>query len=248
MLNNPEMAGRAFFYLRDPAYAQARGSDCLPESAEAAVQQTNLKAAIRKACAAHPIPLRENYPDPRRLAELMVEDLQAAIEDDYPKEAIPDALTREAREHEAFAEIRRRTYIGRPDYFERLDRHAMDDGGPLVLLGDSGGGKSALLANWAARWREQHPQDLIIQHYIGSTPDSADHWRLMRRVIEEIKRWTDDPEEVPHSHDDLLKTPSRSGWPRFGARRSRPTDAASSSWTPSINWRTRIERDSSVGY
>ncbi|MDF0649890.1 MAG: tetratricopeptide repeat protein [Nitrospira sp.] len=136
----------------------------------------------------------------------MVEDPQAAIEADYPKEAIPDALTREAREHEAFVEIRRRTYIGRPDYFERLGRHARGDGGPLVLLGDSGGGKSALLSNWLVHWREQHPKDLIIQHYIGSTPDSADHWRLMRRLIEEIKRWTDDPEEVPHSHDDLLKT------------------------------------------
>lgn len=57
VLNSPEMAGRAFFYLRDPAYAQARGSDSLPESAEAAIQQANLKAAIRKACAAHQIPL-----------------------------------------------------------------------------------------------------------------------------------------------------------------------------------------------
>ncbi|MDF0673940.1 MAG: DUF4062 domain-containing protein [Nitrospira sp.] len=206
VLNNPDMAGRAFFYFREPAYARERGSDCLPESAEAAAQQANLKAAIRKACAAHQIPLRENYPDPRRLGELMVEDLQAVIEADYPKEATPDALTREAREHEAFAEIRRRTYIGRPDYFETLDRHARGDSGPLVLLGDSGGGKSALLANWVGRWREQHPQDLIIQHYIGSTPDSADHWRLMRRLIEEIKRWTDDPEEVSHSHVDLLKT------------------------------------------
>jgi tetratricopeptide (TPR) repeat protein len=87
-----------------------------------------------------------------------------------------------------------------------LDQHAAGDGGPLVLLGESGSGKSALLANWMEHWRTTHPQDLIIEHYIGGTADSADHWRLMRRLIEEIKRWTGDPEDVPHAHDDLLKT------------------------------------------
>ena len=86
-----------------------------------------------------------------------------------------------------------------------LDRHAAGDGGPLVLLGESGSGKSALLTNWAERWRLAHPTDFIFQHYIGGTPDSADHWRLMNRLIAEIKRWVDDPEELPKSHDDILR-------------------------------------------
>jgi Cdc6-like AAA superfamily ATPase len=114
-------------------------------------------------------------------------------------------LTREARDHEAFAEIRRRTYIGRPDYFARLDRHAAGNGGPLVLVGDSGSGKSALVANWLQHWRGQHPNDFLFQHYIGGTSDSADHWRLMARLVAEIKRWTNDPEDVPRTHDDLLR-------------------------------------------
>ncbi|MEI8189289.1 MAG: DUF4062 domain-containing protein, partial [candidate division NC10 bacterium] len=206
VLNNPEMAGRAFFYLRDPAYAQARRADFVPEDAAAAEKQAALKMLVRQTCAATHIPLREDYPDPRQLAALVLADLTAAIDAQFPKESIPDPLTREARDHEAFAETRRRTYIGRPDYFEALDRHAAGDGGPLVLLGDSGGGKSALLANWIAHWRQGHPQDIIVQHYIGGTPDSADHWRLMARLIAEIKRWSGDPEELPGAHDDLLKT------------------------------------------
>ncbi|TRZ54054.1 ATP-binding protein, partial [bacterium] len=123
----------------------------------------------------------------------------------FPIISIPDPLLREANDHEAFAEIRRRTYIGRPDYFEALDRHASGDGGPLVLLGDSGSGKSALLANWLVHWRRDHPKDFIFQHYIGSTADSADHWRLMTRLVAEIKRWSTDPEDLPKSHDDLLR-------------------------------------------
>jgi nephrocystin-3 len=206
VLNSPEMASRALFYLRDPAYAQARGADYLPEDTEAATRQALLKSTIRTACASRGIPLRDHYSDPAQLAKLVLEDLQEAIDAGYPKEALPDPLTQEARDHEAFAEVRRRTYIGRPDYFDALDRHAMENDGPLVLLGGSGSGKSTLLANWIERWRVNYPEDYLIQHYIGSTPDSADHWRLMRRLISEIKRWTGDPEEVPHTHDELLKT------------------------------------------
>ena len=43
---------------------------------------------------------------------------------------------RDAQDHEAFAETRRRTYIGRPEYFEALDQFAVADGSPLALLGD----------------------------------------------------------------------------------------------------------------
>jgi nephrocystin-3 len=205
VLNNPEMAGRSFFCFRDPAYAQARGADFLSENAGAAAKQDALKEIIRRAPAEKRIPLHEAYPDPHALAALVLEDIQAAIESQFPIVDIPDPLTREARDHEAFAEIRRRTYIGRPDYFARLDRHAAGNGGPLVLVGDSGSGKSALVANWIERWRLQHPDDFLFQHYIGGTPDSADHWRLMARLIAEIKRWTGDPEEIPRTHDDLLR-------------------------------------------
>ncbi len=205
VLNNPDMAGRSFFYFRDPAYAQGRGPDFLSETPADADKQAALKTLIRTTCAAKHIALRENYPDSRRLAAMVLEDLKAAINGRFPEEEVPDALTREAQSHEAFAEIRRRTYIGRPEYFEALDRSAACEGGPLVLLGESGSGKSALLANWLAHWRKNHSTDFIVQHYIGGTADSADHWRLMTRVMAEIKRWSGDSEALPTKHDDILK-------------------------------------------
>jgi tetratricopeptide (TPR) repeat protein len=205
VLNNPDMAGRAFFYFRDPAYAQGRGGDFHSETPDDAGKQTALKTLIRTACEAKRIPLRENYPDPRQLAAMVLADLTIVIKAQYPIEAVPDDLTREAQDHEAFAEIRRRTYIGRAEYFEALDRHAAGEGGPLLLLGESGSGKSALLANWLPRWRKEHPKDFIFQHYIGGTADSADHWRVMTRLMAEIKRWSDDPEPLPTKHEDILK-------------------------------------------
>ncbi len=205
VLNNPEMADRAFFYFRDPAYAPGRGPDFRSETDADSAKQTALKTLIRSTCTAKKIPLREDYPEPGRLAAMVLADLTAAIEEQFPKDELTDDLTREEQGHETFAEIRRRTYIGRTDYFDTLDRHAAGEGGPLLLLGDSGSGKSALLANWLEHWRQQHPQDFSLQHYIGGTADSADHWRLMTRLMATIKRWTRDPEILPTTHDDILK-------------------------------------------
>ena len=205
VLNNPEMAGRAFFYFRDPAYTKNKSGDFLSESPSDATKQDELKGLIRRTCAEKNIPLYETYPDPDSLAKLVLEQLKDAITIQFPAEEIPDIETREARDHEAFAEVRRRTYIGRPEYIETVNRHVSGIGEPLVLLGDSGSGKSALLANWIEDWRRVHPNDLIFQHYIGGTNDSSDHWKLMRRLIVFIKSWSDDPEELPSSNDDLLR-------------------------------------------
>jgi len=209
VLNNPEMAGRAFFYFRDPKYVEIvpkeKKADFLSETLADAEKQTELKDLIRKTCTEKSIPLKENYSDPQSLAALVLEQLKAAIGIQFPVEEIPDPLTREARDHEAFAESRRRTYIGRPDYFDALNKHCNQNGKPLILLGDSGSGKSALLANWVEHWRKIHPNDFIFQHYIGGTPDGSVHWKLMSRMMAEIKQWSDDTDEIPRTNDDILR-------------------------------------------
>jgi nephrocystin-3 len=205
VLNNPDMAGRAFFYFRDPAYVKTRGTDSHAESPEAVQKQTQLKDSIRAVCATKKIPLHENYSDPINLAALVLDQLKTAIDGMFPKENIPDLLARDARDHEAFAEIRRRTYIGRPEYFAALDSHVASEGSPLLLVGDSGSGKSALIANWVEHWRRKHPKDFIFQHYIGGTSDGAVHWKLMTRLMAEIKRWNDDSSDLPRINDEILR-------------------------------------------
>jgi nephrocystin-3 len=204
-LNNPDMANHAFFYFRDPEYAKKKCGDFLPESEADAEKQMKLKAMIRQICALKNIPLYETYTDPQSLARLVLEHLKTAIGSKFPVENVPNPLDREARNHEAFAEIRRRTYISRPDYYEALDSHVAREGAPLVLLGDSGSGKTALLANWIDRWRKTHPNDFIFQYYIGGTIDSAIHWKLIKLLIVEIKRWTEDRNELPQTNDDILR-------------------------------------------
>jgi tetratricopeptide (TPR) repeat protein len=81
----------------------------------------------------------------------------------------------------------------------------------LTVLGESGGGKSALLANWVARWRQAHPGDFVFQHYIGSSAMSAGHLALMRRLMAAIVRWcgADDPSGLRGLEEEENKIPAQ---------------------------------------
>ena len=57
-----------------------------------------------------------------------------------------------------------------------------------MVTGESGVGKSALLANWALEYRAHHPQNLLIPHFIGTTPASTDWAAMVRRILEEFNR------------------------------------------------------------
>jgi nephrocystin-3 len=209
VLNDPEMSGRTYFFFRDPTYLDTlppeRRKEFLSDDASGKIKQDDLKSRIRKACKDNGIFLKENYANPRELAQQVLKQLKAAIDAEYPKDETLDPLDKEAFDHEAFAELRRRTYIGRPEYYDALDNHCSENGTPMVLLGASGSGKSALIANWIPRWQKWHPDDFIFQHYIGGTADSSNHRKLMRRLIKEIKSWTEDSEEIPTDNDALRR-------------------------------------------
>ena len=220
MLNNPEMAEHAFFYYRDPVHIQSLPGKEQPayreepttddiekfgseEAARRAETRRGKLAALKERIRSSGFPLREGYRDPKQLGEWVQQDLIEVIERLYPEGSQPDPLDREAAEHEVFARSRARVYIGRQTYFDQLDAHARADGPPLVILGESGSGKSALLANWAMRYRVEHPDDLLLMHFIGATPASADWAAMLRRILGEFKRKFDIREEIPDQPDAL---------------------------------------------
>ena len=203
VLNNPEMAEYAFFYFRDPHYLdlmqRAQRDEYASRDAESIEKLHRLKQSIRHS----KFPVRENYASPRELGKLVLADLTAVIDSLFPEGSTPNALEREAAEHEAFARSRSSVYIGRPFYFETLDQHASGDGAPLVVLGESGSGKSALLANWALRRRDAHPEELLVLQFIGSAPASSDWAAMLRRIMGEFKRRFDIEEDIPNKPDEL---------------------------------------------
>jgi len=214
VLNNPAMAGQAFFYFRDPEYLRrlppgANPADFISENPAARAKLVELKDRIRGSR----FPTQENYPDPKTLGRLVLKDMRGVIDRLFPEGTQPDALDREAAEHGIFAssrcvvEVRPGekvgVYIGRREYTDRLDAHAAGDGPPLVVLGESGSGKTALLANWVRGYRANHSGELIIQHFIGATPASADWMAMLRRILGEFNRKFDLRIEIPDQPDAL---------------------------------------------
>ena len=198
VLRNPEMSGHALFYFRDPGYAASHAGFSEEDPARCE-RLAALKDDIRKSG----FPVAENFVTPKQLGEWVLRDLTAVIERLYPESSIPDPLDRAAADHEADAASRRRVYIGRTEYMERLDAHAAGDGPPLVVLGESGGGKSALLANWTHRWREQRPETPVLVHFIGAAPDSADWMAMLRRLLGEFQRRFGIQIDIPDQPDAL---------------------------------------------
>ena len=251
MLNDPAMAEHAFFYFRDPTYARSRPAPEaaafleLPDHEElaelgsaeaerrAAERRRKLEALKERVRLAHRArqlthPPRESYADARALGELVRQDLRAVIDRQFPEGSQPDALAREAAEHEGFARSRARLYVGREEYFSRLDEHAAGGAPPLVVLGESGGGKSALLANWVRRFRGEssgstqpnkltESSPLVVQHFIGATPASTDWAAMLRRILGEIARRFAIELEIPDK-PEALRAAFANGLHRAAAR------------------------------
>ena len=83
-------------------------------------------------------------------------------------------------EHTSFCESRSSSYVyvpSSPHHYSLLDAHAdtsdIDVKLPLVVLGDRGGGKSALLSSWGGeRERRKGKDEFLFMHYAGCSPRS----------------------------------------------------------------------------
>jgi nephrocystin-3 len=204
VLNNPEMAGRAYFYFRDSKWAKRKGGDYLAGTDDEREKLVALKERIRKS----QFPVVKNYKNPQSLAERIKDDLWNIIDKAYPVDEVPDALTQERMVHEAYAETRRRLYLGGEGYIAKLnDAMKARDFRPVLITGQSGGGKSALLANWVTSWSKKNKKAAVIVHHLGAGSDAADPIRLAVRLMQEISRITGDvfkPESDPDKQLEKL--------------------------------------------
>jgi tetratricopeptide (TPR) repeat protein len=225
VLNNPEMRANAFFYFRDPAYAADPGLTAAEQwdlvehdipadvqshgSAEAARRTGERKAklaALKQRIRDSKLPLVESYPNPQALAEIVRGQFDELIDRLHPQHQTPDPLARERIAHEAHAKNKLFACIPRPLHLSELNtwaEPAAHDGKGLVLTGDSGSGKTALLAAWTRDWARTHPQDFVFQHYFGATPESASPTGFLRRLLGELQARFAIADGIPAGPDKL---------------------------------------------
>lgn len=187
VLRNDEMVTRGFFYFRDSSYINKVPEDqrknFITESPLARKKLDLLKKSIRQSGHA----VRENYADPKALSDMVLRDLWGAIDKDFPEGSEPDFLKRIEEEQEAFAYSLSRVYIKSEEAFVKIDMHIKSEDPPLIVLGEQGVGKSALLANWGLKYQNDHPEDFLFFHFIGSSPKSSDSFIMIARLMAEIQ-------------------------------------------------------------
>ncbi len=227
VLNDLKMRNKAFFYFRDPAYA--KDPFLSPEERKDMVEKI-LPSEVEKYGEAEALRLLEErksklltlkqrirdsnlpvqcYANPEALAKIVRKQFDELIDQLYPEELAPDAVTQERLAHESYAKNKLFACIDRPNHLAALNVFASQpDHGEkgLVLTGESGSGKTALLAAWARDWGAAHPATFLFQHYFGATPDSATPEGFLRRLLGELKNHFDITDDIPTKQERLQET------------------------------------------
>jgi tetratricopeptide (TPR) repeat protein len=228
ILNNPKMMSLAFFYFRNPDYVNNPSLSPevrremierdLPadiekygktEAARRTEERKSKLAALKQRIRDSELPLIETYATPEALAEIVRTQFDALIDRLYPEEQAPDLLAQERMAHEAFAKSKLFACINRPAHLAALNSFISppEHGGKgIVVTGESGCGKTALLAAWARDWTAAHPGDFLFQHYFGATPDSASPGGFLQRLLGELKSRFDISEDIPTDPEKLRDT------------------------------------------
>ncbi len=114
---------------------------------------------------------------------------------------------KEERDHEDFGKDRAKHFTGRASYLEVISNYLKaDDAHPLAIWGESGSGKSALMARAVAQAREAYPSARIVERFIGATPGSSDGRALLESLCKEItEHYGEDEQSVPAEYQKLVK-------------------------------------------
>lgn len=188
------IADRMYFYFCESQEGVAESDG------DIGARFARMKERIRRSGAT----VRQALPGLPEIGESIREDLRVAIEQRFPLGDPGLQLERERRLHEAYAVSRRHVYVEDPAIIRRLDEYALaGDGPPVVISGEPGVGKSALIAHWSEHFRARFPQAFLIPYYIGGVMSGGNHLQLLVRIMKEIRLRFGILHEIPTRSGDI---------------------------------------------
>jgi len=137
--------------------------------------------------------------DIAKLCEAVFAHLRQVIEWEVKRFGDRPALDLEVEAHDRFAEDRSRIFTGRQAVLEAIGDYIRGpDPRPLVLYGESGSGKSAVMAKASQQY---NGPGRVIRRFIGASPESANGHALLTSLCRQIA-----PGETPVDYAQLEKT------------------------------------------
>lgn len=186
----------ALFYFRTPRPLTPSASDSTKLQA--------LKTRIRAAHSKGQLSLREEFPDARALGDWVLEDLRLLVEREFPEQDDADELDQEIREQSAFARSHTRHFVGRDEEVRELAQTITAGRARLIVCGDAGMGKSALLASLAQHVRNLSAaggQDIVVvEHYVGASRLSGDWQAAILLLLRQLRTATTQDFPDPDSY------------------------------------------------
>ena len=143
-----------------------------------------------------------------RLCQDVYQDLEQIILREIALLEDEDPLEREIASHTRFGRARAGQFVGREqplqaiaDYLQSSNNH------PLVIWGESGCGKSVLMARALAIAQGACPHSKIISRFVGATPESASARALLESLCRQFARLRDVETEafVPAEYEQLVE-------------------------------------------
>ncbi len=142
---------------------------------------------------------------PHTLCTDVWRNLAATILSQLGKLAATKAAEAEIAAHESFGEDRRASFVGRAGPLAAIAKYLdTNPAGPLVIIGEPGSGKSALMAKAFEQAKATHPDSFAVVRFIGTTPGSSDGRTLLGSLCRQISRayGADEPAESA-GYEDL---------------------------------------------
>ncbi|KYR01370.1 TPR repeat-containing protein [Tieghemostelium lacteum] len=188
VLNNHSSGKNGFFYFRDPYYIeelpQKEKNNFVSEGQRSKEKLDKLKQEITKSQQFR----SAEYRRPSNLADILYEDLEKYIDKRFPSGNVLSGQEKERFLHSVFAKNLCKIYIQNDHYYMAIDTFLTKSKTPVLLVqGDAGMGKSSLLTNWLQQHKDQHPEDLLVSHWIGASPNSNQYSKCLIRIMSEIR-------------------------------------------------------------
>ncbi|KAH3757178.1 telomerase protein component 1 [Pelomyxa schiedti] len=215
----------AFFYFRNPALVseipQEHQRAFASESPEAEHRINELKSMIRSATNnvvtynASWRGIVDGKPMTGNLAALckrITEDLWKNITAVFPEESAEecDALDIEQAYHDAFAEDRRKLFVGRKDVLTELTKWCDEPAaGTIILTGPPGCGKSSIVSVFAKQYQARKQKVVVLPFFVGASPGSTDIRRVLKSLCMHLAKRFGITDPIPEDYKSLQKTFAR---------------------------------------
>jgi len=164
-----------------------------PESDQAVQYMSDLIARV-KATEEYCLAVQLAYKDPAEGARIMFEHTWKYIQDVVIKQTGSKQTVRqtELSQHSAYLMSHCQQYHGDPDYIVCLNEHVCfmcdrPNSEPLLVVGEAGSGKSALLCNWIQSLQRENPECIYLYHFVECSSHSSSPRNVLQRMVSNLR-------------------------------------------------------------